>query len=107
MIYFMKTIMVIDDENDVLENIKTSLETDEFEVTTVSNSKKALELMEGDNENRYGLILIDTSIPGSNKEGLFSLKPRSKMDIDTSNEDDFLEKPFTKDQLIDFVKRKL
>ena len=89
-----------------METVFTS-ETDEFEVTTASNSKKALELMDGDNENHYGLILIDTQIPGSNKEGLFSLKPKSKMNIDASNKDDFLEKPFTKNQLIDFVKRKI
>ena len=103
----MKTIMVVGSENDILENIKTSLEMDEFEVTTANNSKKALEIMENKNENHYGLILIDTPIPGSNKKGLFSLRPNSKINIDTTNLDDFLEKPFTKDQLIDFVRKKI
>jgi FixJ family two-component response regulator len=33
------------------------------------------------------------------------MKPKSK-NIDTSKEEDFLQKPFTKEELLDFVKRK-
>jgi len=102
----MKTIMVVDDETNVLEQVKSCLEEDDFEVVTVDNSRKALELMEGDKEENFSLILIDTSMPDSKKPALFSMKPRSKKNIDTSKEEDFLQKPFTKEQLLDFIKRK-
>jgi len=37
----MKTIMVVDDEASILDEVKSCLEEDEFEVITVSNSRKA------------------------------------------------------------------
>ena len=103
----MKTIMVVDDETSILEEVKSCLEEDDFEVVTVDNNRKALELMENDKEEDYGLILIDTSIPNSKAPALFSMRPRSKKSIDTSNEEDFLQKPFTREQLREFVKRKI
>ena len=103
----MKTIMVVDDETSILEEVKTCLEEDEFEVVTVDNSRKALKLMEDDKEDNFSLILIDTSIPDSSKPAFFSIRPRSKKNIDTSKEEDFLQKPFTKEQLLVFVKSKM
>ena len=103
----MKTIMVVDDETGILEEVKSCLEEDDFEVVSVDSNRKALELMENDKEENFGLILIDTSLPDSNKPAFFSMKPRSKKNIDTSKEEDFLQKPFTKEQLLDFVKSKL
>ncbi|MCK4901880.1 MAG: response regulator [Thermoplasmatales archaeon] len=102
----MKTIMVVDDETNILEQVKSCLEEDEFNVVAVDNSRKALELMEDDKEDNFGLILIDTSLPDTKKPAFFSMKPKSK-NIDTSKEEDFLQKPFTKEELLDFVKRKI
>lgn len=101
----MKTIMVIDDETSVLEEVKSCLEEDDFDVITVDNNRKALELME--NAENLGLILIDTSLPDSKQPAFFSMKPKSGKSIDTSREEDFLQKPFTKEQLIDFVRKKI
>jgi len=113
----MKTIMVVDDEASILEEVKSCLEEDDFEVVTVNSSRKALELMEDDKEENFGLILIDTSMPNSNAPAFFSMKPKAKKffsmkpkakkNIDTSKEEDFLQKPFTKEQLLDFVKNKM
>jgi len=103
----MKTIMVVDDETSILEEVKSCLEEDDFEVVTVDSNRKALELMENDKEENFGLILIDTSLPDSDEPAFFSMRPRSKKDIDTSREEDFLQKPFTKEQLVDFVKSKM
>ena len=103
----MKTIMVIDDESDILKKVNSSLETDNFEVVTASDSRQALELMTEDTEENYGLILIDTPLPGTKKSAFFSMKPKSKMHIDTSKMGDFLQKPFTEEQLLNFVKKKL
>ena len=103
----MKTIMIVDDETSILEEVKKSLEQDDFEVITAENNRKALELIEEDKENRYGLILIDTSMPDTKTPAFFSMKPGSKKNIDTSRKEDFLKKPFTKEQLLEFVKRKI
>ena len=103
----MKTIMVVDDETSILEEVKSCLENDDFEVITVDSSRKAIELMENDKEDNYGLILIDTSMPDTKQPAFFSMKPKSKSDIDTSKEEDFLQKPFTKEQLVNFVKNRV
>jgi len=63
--------------------------------------------MEQEKEEDFGLILINTSMPNSNTPALFSMKPKTKKDIDTSNIEDFLQKPFTKEQLLEFVKNKM
>jgi DNA-binding NtrC family response regulator len=96
--------MIVDDEPDVLNAVKSCLESDDFEVVTANNSREALELINEDEEN-FGLILINTRMPDSDRSALFSMKPKSKMD--TSKLEDFLQKPFTREQLLDFVKSKL
>ena len=101
----MKSIMVVDDESDVIEKVKSCLEDDDFKVVTANNSREALELLEGDKGENFGLILIDTPMPGKNESALFSITPRSKMD--SSRIEDFLQKPFTNEQLLDFVKNRL
>jgi len=103
----MKTIMVVDDEANILDEVKKSLEGQDFEVVAVDNSRKALEMIEEDRDNKFGLILIDTNIPDSKAPAFFSMDPKSKRDIDTSKEEDFLQKPFTKEQLIEFISKKI
>jgi hypothetical protein len=76
-------------------------------VVTAENSHKAFEIMDMDEENDFGLILINSSTPDKNLPALFSMKPSKRKNIDTTKIEDFLEKPFTKDQLIDFVKKKI
>jgi len=96
--------MVVDDEPDILLTVKSCLEGDDFEVVTANNSREALELMNESEEN-FGLILIDTHIPDSDISAFFSMKPKSKMD--TSRTEDFLQKPFTREELLHFVKRRI
>ena len=103
----MKTIMVVDDEISILDQVKNCLKEDNFKVITVDNNRKALELMERENEDDLGLILIDTSMPDTKKPAFFSLKPKSKKSIDTSKKEDFLQKPFTNEELINFIKKKM
>jgi len=103
----MKTIMVVDKDENILKHVKESLHGDEFDVITVENSRTAIEMIENDKEDKYGLILIDTSLPDTKMPAFFSMKPQSRMNLDTSKSEDFLQKPFTKEQLIEFVKKKL
>jgi DNA-binding NtrC family response regulator len=95
--------MIVDDEVAILEKVKSFLESDEIGVVTANNSRQALELME--KEGNFDLILINTQMPGSDKTALFSMKPNSK--LATGKTDTFLQKPFTKEQLINFVKEKI
>lgn len=103
----MKTIMVVDNELNILNEVKACLEEDNFQVVTVDNNREALELIEADDEDNYGLILINSSMPDTKIPAFFSMKPRIKKNIDISRNEDFLQKPFTKNQLLDFVKDKL
>ena len=103
----MKTIMIIDDETNIIEEVKESLKQEDFELITAENNRKALELIEEDKENKYGLILIDTSMPDTKTPAFFSIKPKSNKNIDTSKKEDFLQKPFTKEQLLNFIKSKI
>jgi len=102
----MKTIMIVDNEKSLLEEIKQNL-NDDVHVVTVENNREALELIEQDKENNFELVLINTSMPDSKMPAFFSMKPSKGKNIDTSLEEDFLQKPFTKQQLIDFVKSKI
>lgn len=99
----IKTIMIVDDEVAVLEKVKTFLESDEVDVVTASNSRQALELME--KEETFDLILINTPMPCSNKTALFPMKPNSK--LANGETESFLQKPFTKEQLVNFVKERI
>jgi len=108
----MKTIMIVDDEIDMLKEAKSFLEKDDFEVVTATNNRDALEHMGKMNEENVNLILVNTVTFLDNKPAFFSIKPTSKMDINTSKTEDFLQKPKNYDadfleQLRDFVNRKL
>ena len=99
--------MIVDDEINMLEEIKSCLESDNFEVITATNSREAIEHIRNGEEENVSLILVGTSLPGSEESALFSMKPRSRMNIDTNNLENFLQKPFTNEQLLDFVKERV
>ena len=96
--------MVVDDEAEVLEKVKSYLQHDEIDVVTADNSRQALELIM-DAEVTFDLILVDTPMPASDKTAFFSMKPNSRLNVEGTG--NFLQKPFTKEQLVDFVKEKI
>jgi DNA-binding response OmpR family regulator len=98
----MKTIMVVDDELSVLEEIKSFLDDNSFKVIAAQNSREALELM---NEKDIDLVLIDTVIPDGSKTGFFCTFSCNRSNIE--NASNYLSKPFTKDEFIDFLTKKL
>ena len=103
----MKTIMIVDDEPDMLEEMKLCLENSDFEVLTAANSREAFECIGNRKEENVSLILVDSPLPDDGGSALFSMKPISRMDADTINTENFLQKPFTREKLLDFVKRKI
>lgn len=103
----MKTIMIVDYELNMLEEMKLCLENNDFEVITAVNSREALEHIGNRKEENVSLILVNAPLPDGGGSALFSMKPISRMDVDTINTENFLQKPFTREKLLDFVKRKV
>ncbi len=104
----MKTIMVVDDESTVQEKIKDFLKNNEYRIISAKDSREAFEKISKNEDDEYSLLLIDTPIPGAkDKYGLISMKPDTKITAYKSDEKDFLEKPFTKEELLDFIKSKM
>lgn len=101
----MKTIMIIDDELTVLKDAKSFLEKD-FNIITVDSNKKAHEIIEKNNKD-LGLILIDSNIPDTDIPAFFSFKPNIDKKRDTTKINDFLIKPFTRSQLVEFINEKI
>ena len=121
-----KKILVLDDDSVVLESCKRVLEAEGFRVFLVSNVKEAVELLE---DGFFDLMIMDVKMP--EHDGMYLLKKIKEkwpMDIspelpvvvmsgyptpDTISESlargarDFLEKPFTPDELISSIYKSL
>jgi len=99
----IKTIMIVDDETSVIEKVKSFLGDNELDIISANNSRQALEIIQ--TRKNLDLILIDTLMPGTKKSALYSTKPNSKLSSIEGNT--FLQKPFTKDQLINFIRKNI
>jgi len=98
--------MIVDEETNLLKQVKALLKKEDVEVVTVSNSRQALEHLKEENEETFDLILVNTKMPGSvETTALFSMKPALKKL--PSGIENFLQKPFTKEELVEFVKEKI
>ncbi|DAC71848.1 MAG TPA: hypothetical protein DSN98_08235 [Thermoplasmata archaeon] len=98
--------MIVDEETNLLRQVKEMLAKDDVEVVTVSDSRKALDHLKEENEETFDLILVNTRMPGSTQTtALFSMKPAVKKI--PSGIENFLQKPFTKEELVEFVKEKI
>ena len=101
----MPTVMVIDDDLAVLDNVKSALLKEKIAVIAVSDSRQALRFLNGPKEELFDLLLVNSLMPRSLKPALFSVKPST--DHETADTNGFLEKPFTSEQLLVFVKNRL
>ena len=102
----MKTVMIVDDKSGISEQIKDSLREHDLELVSVKNNREALEIMQ-DEDKTIELLLIDSLMPDTKKPAFFPMKPSDTKNIDTTNDEDFLQKPFTKDELVSFVKKRI
>jgi len=99
--------MIIDDEIIVSENIKSCLIKEDFEIVTAENNRKAFEIMDTEKEKNFSLILINTRLPNSKVHAFFPIKPKSKSNFDTTIEDNFLKKPFSEEELLNFIRKRI
>jgi DNA-binding NtrC family response regulator len=117
-----KTIMVVDDEPDILNSLKIVFKRHDFEVITVDNGKKCLKEIE---KGFKGVVLIDLMMPELDgwdtineivKRGLIKnveiaiitgkgTKDFQKMSLLGSYVYDYLAKPLDIDKLIASVEK--
>ncbi len=114
----MAKILIIDDLSADLNTMKTLLEKKDYAVETASNGTKALEILR---KNKFDLILIDILMPGLSGYDLLRLVREKfnhdatlvyvsivpKQEIDMTDVDGFIQKPFSPDSLLDGIKKAL
>lgn len=118
-----KKILVVDNEEDVRETIKTILKTQNYEIVTAESGKIALSLL---NKTAFDLILLDIMMPEMSGwdvlTEILKTKPKYKGKImflsvvDISEEKEkllekegvgYMSKPFGAKELIERIKKEL
>ncbi len=112
-----KTIMVVDDEPDIRESVKTILERNGYNVVTAVNGDDLLKKLP---KQKVDLILLDIMMPGTpvkevipkikgTKIAFLSVVRTSEAEredlLKSKNIVDFIQKPFDIDELLSRVKK--
>ena len=119
------TILIVDDEPDIVNLTEKFLELDSYKIFTCSNGKEAIKIVE-DKYKEIVLILCDIMMPGlSGFEVLRSIRSKDayknirvilftvksfKEDIEKGKElgaDGYITKPFSGNELRDYIKKVL
>jgi len=113
-----KRILVVDDDAEDLNTIKSVLETQKYSVVTCDNGAKAFDILKKDG---FALIIIDIKMPTLSGYDLLRLLREKlnhdvkmiyvtivpKKEVDLDDIDGFVQKPFSPGSLIKEVKRVL
>ncbi|HEX9061471.1 MAG TPA: response regulator transcription factor, partial [Clostridia bacterium] len=115
-----KQILVVDDEENITDVVRSYLENDGFAVQTASNGRGAIELFE---KTAPSLVILDLMLPDiSGEQVLGSIRTKSRVPVilltaKTREEDilngletgadDYVTKPFSPRQLVARVKANL
>ena len=111
----MAEILVIDDDFEDLENLKNMLMKSDHKVTVATNGAQGLDLV---NKKTFDLIMIDIQMPtltgydlirilkekihNHTKLAFISIVP--KKEVDLSDVDGFIQKPFSEKELLNKIK---
>jgi len=112
----MKKILVVDDEFKDLEQMKKLLEKAGYATETATNGAKALDLLK---KHDFDMILIDVRMPVLSGQDLLMLLREKlnnnvpmlyvtvvpKKEVDSSNIDGFIQKPFGEKDFLAEIKR--
>lgn len=113
-----KRVLVIDDDFEDLSTMKTLLEKEGYEVIAATNGAKAFDELKRDG---YKLILIDILMPTLSGYDLLRLMREKlnhkvpmvyisivpKQDVDMSDADGFIQKPFSPKEFVKKIKEVL
>ena len=120
-----KTILIVDDEPDIVNLTEKFLKLGNFDTITANNGRDALEIIE-EKHNEIALVLLDIMMPGtSGYSVLKEIKSNEKykkiivilFTVKSFNEDiqkgkklgadGYLTKPFSGKKLLEYVEEKL
>ena len=107
-------IMVVDDDQDMLQMLKRTLELEEYGVAVAADSRSALALLE---ERKPDLVILEITMPEVDAYQVFDLiRERFKVPVimlTTRNgvpslkPDDYIRKPFRTQELLARIRTKL
>ena len=98
----MQTIMVVDSEVGVHDMVRGAMQGSNMEVLSACDSRSALVLLEGAS---CDLMLVESTMPVSRESVLVPIQPGDRYQKVCS--ESFLKKPFTENELVDFVSQHL
>jgi len=101
----MKSIMIVNEDQTTIDNIKSYIKDEDIEIIQVDNSRTGLNYL--DNPRRVNLILLNTYHPDSRQDALMILDPKSNLSTNATDETIYLSKPFTKEKFTSFLKDKI
>lgn len=119
-----KTILIIDDDLDIIETVTILLKNEGFSILSADNVEKGLEMIKGDNPD---LVLLDIMFPEKKTKGfeaasqIKEINPdlpvfaftaiNREYNFDFSKEeikaDEFINKPVATDKLVELINKYL
>ena len=113
-----KKILIVDDGQEDLDVMKSVLEKENYEIKTAMDGASGLDLLEGDG---FDLILIDIKMPTLSGYDLLRLMRQRlnhkvkmiyisivpEQEVDMSDIDGFIQKPFSPEKLVAEIKKVL
>jgi len=112
----MKRILVVDDKFKDLEEMKDTLKKGGYEVVGATNGAQALDSLKG---NTFDMVLIDIKMPTlsgydlvrllrekmNHKVPLLFVSIVPRVEVDLSEIDGFIQKPFDPQEFLDQIKK--
>ncbi|RLF25541.1 MAG: hypothetical protein DRN01_06280 [Thermoplasmata archaeon] len=98
----MKTIMIVDEDRDIVERIKSYLEKEDFNVSIAQTNREALEALEK-NEQNVDVILLHSTVPGSDEDVFTPIVTNTKTKIVSIDKP--LSRTCTEEELKEFIKK--
>ena len=113
----MKTILIVEDDNDIHNLIKEILEKEHYKIIDAYSGTEAIMLLE---KEEVDLILLDLMLPGLNGEDIIEkvktvpiivisakISPDNKVNVLLNGANDYITKPFNSEELLARVKVQL